>query len=229
MPVRLQKYLADCGIASRRIAEKIILAGKVKVNNKIVKELGTKVEPGKDIVHCYNKEIKLPTKLVYLMLNKPRGYITTDRDPQNRKTVMDLLPQDLKVHAVGRLDKESAGLLILTNDGELNQKLTHPKHKHEKEYVVKVDKVIRDKVISLLKKGIRLEEGIAKADKIARISDVECRMVLHQGWKRQIRRMFEALDYKVINLERIRVGKLKLGRLLIGKYKFVEKKDIVDR
>ncbi|MBU1130687.1 rRNA pseudouridine synthase [Patescibacteria group bacterium] len=238
MQIRLQKFLADSGVASRRASEKLISMGKVKVNNKIVAQLGIKVDPEKDIVHYNNKPVKLPVKPVYLMLNKPKGYLTTVKDPQNRKTVMSLLPKNLKVHPIGRLDKDSEGLLILTNDGGLTQQLTHPKFEHQKEYVVKVrpkaDQPLAgnkfnklDKLISLLKSGVKLEEGIVRADQVNRITNRQFRITIHQGWKRQIRRMCEALGYDVVSLKRIRVGKLKLGSLANGEHRFIKKEDII--
>ena len=227
MLVRLQKYLADCGVASRRAAEKLILEGKVKVNNKVIKELGTKVNPQVDKVHCNNKLVKQPKQLVYLMLNKPTGYTTTISDPHQKQTVIKLLPKDLKVHPVGRLDKDSEGLLIFTNDGDLTQKLTHPKFEHQKEYLVKVDKVINSKAIKLFLKGVKLQEGLAKADEIKRVPGCQFQIIIHQGRKRQIRRMCEVAGYQVKSLKRIRVGKLKLGSLPLGEFKYIKKEDIV--
>lgn len=227
MLIRLQKFLADCGIDSRRSCEKLILAGKVRVGQLIIKKLGVKVDPRKDKIYCDDRLVKPPAQLVYLMMNKPRGYLTTVKDPQKRSTVMALLPRGLDVHPVGRLDKDSEGLLIFTNDGDLTQKLTHPKFCHEKEYLVEVDKLISDKLISSFKRGVRLEEGTVKADNIFLISDFRFRISIHQGYKRQIRRMLESQNYRAVNLKRIRINKLLLGALPPGKIKFINKNDIV--
>ena len=227
MLIRLQKYLADAGIASRRAGEKLILEGKVKVGAQTVTELGVKIDPVKDKIYCSGKLVCLPDQPTYLMLNKPKGYLTTVKDPQHRPTVMSLLPPGVKITPVGRLDKDSQGLLIFTNDGALAQQLTHPKFRHEKEYLVEVDKLLSDKLISLFKKGIKLEEGIAKADNIKRISNFEFLISIHQGWKRQIRRMVEAGGYKVKSLKRVRLGKLCLGNLPDGKYKYLNKEEII--
>ncbi len=225
--MRLNKYLSEAGIASRRVADKLISEGKVKVNNKVVNVLGTKIDPGQDIVYCFNKQVKLPDKLIYIAINKPKGYLTTTSDPEKRLTVMSLVPYEYKVHPVGRLDLESEGLLILTNDGDLTQKLTHPKYGHEKEYKVKANKIINDNFVETLKKGIRLGEGLAQADKIEVINEKEFNIIIHQGWKRQIRRMVEKLNYQVISLQRVRINKLRLGKLKLGGYKVIKKNEII--
>mgnify|MGYP000542516747 FL=1 len=225
--MRLNKYLSEAGICSRRVADKIISEGKVKVNNKVITTLGTKIDLKEDTVYCYNKLVELPDKLIYLALNKPRGYITTKSDPKKRKIVMDLIPREYKVYPIGRLDKESEGLIILTNDGELTQKLTHPKYGHEKEYRVKVNKKITTDYINSFKRGIKLEEGIAKADRIDTINDYEFNLVIHQGWKRQIRRMSDKLDNEVVSLKRIRISKLKLNKLKVGEYKEIKINEII--
>jgi len=227
MEIRLQKYLAEAGVASRRASEKLILAGKIKVNGQVVKELGVKVDVENDQVEYENKLVKPVEELVYLMLNKPKGYVTTVKNFPKQDSVMMLLPQGLKVHPVGRLDKNSEGLLIFTNDGELTQELTHPKFQHQKEYEVQVDKDLLEESIKLIKQGIRLGEGLAKADKVERITNNVFRITLHQGWKRQIRRMCEALGYKTVSLKRLRVNKLKLGELPLGKFEYINKEDII--
>ena len=227
MLIRLQKYLADAGIASRRAAEKLIAQGKIKVNNQIVTELGVKVDPLKDVVVCGHQLVKPAAALVYVMLNKPKGYVTAVKDRPKVRTVMELLPSDLKIKPVGRLDKNSQGLLIFTNDGRLIQELTHPKYKHEKEYLVTVDRPLDSGAIHSLRRGVKLGEGLASADRLVRVAPDQFRIVLHQGWKRQVRRMCEALGYKAVALIRIRVNKLKLGDLPLGRYKFINKTDII--
>ena len=225
MPERLAKYLSAHGIASRRKAEELILSGKIKVNNKIITEVATKV--------CGQDEVKFNDKIVgsvgkvYYLLNKPVGYICSVSDPHNDKNVLALVPKFPAVYPVGRLDKNSQGLLLLTNDGDLTYKLTHPKFKVSKKYLVRVDKILSDNVVKKLKNGIKLEEGLAKADQVKIKSKFELEIVLHQGWKRQIRRMLEVLGFEVKELTRLGEGKLNLDNLEIGKYKIINKKDII--
>lgn len=224
--LRLAKFLADSGIASRRKAEDIILAGKVKVNDKIIKTLPAIINPDKDKVEVNNKLISASQK-VYYLLNKPVGYICSVSDPHNAKNVISLIPKDARVYPVGRLDKDSQGLLLLTNDGELTYQLTHPKFKIDKKYLVKVDKPITKEILNRLKQGIKLDEGLAKADEVKQQNKQELIIIIHQGWKRQIRRMLEKLGYQVITLTRLAEGKLTLNKLPVGKYKEITKKDII--
>lgn len=225
---RLQKFLANAGVASRRHAEKMITSGSVSVNGKIITELGTKVDPQKDEVMVDGKKIKQPDKLLYLAFNKPRRYMTTRFDPERRKTIYELLPKDLKskVWPVGRLDFNTEGLLILTNDGELTQALTHPSHEHEKEYEVILDKELTEGRMEKIKNGFILD-GKKTAPARVRANGTTVYLTIHEGWKRQIRRMFAYLGYSVRNLKRIRVGKLKLGDLQLGEYRSIDKKDIL--
>jgi pseudouridine synthase len=217
MEERLQKILSRYGVASRRKAEELILNNKVKVNGKISK-LGDKADIVKDKVFVNNKELKVKENFVYYILNKPKGYICSVEDRHSKKLITDLVSKEPKVWPVGRLDKDTTGLIILTNDGDLTNKLTHPSFKHEKEYVVEVNKPITPDFLQKMQKGIKLEEGNARADKIKKISDKRFNLILHQGWKRQIRRMCKELNYSVLELKRIRIGKIKLGVLKIGKY-----------
>ncbi len=225
-PIRLAKFLADHGIASRRKAEEIILAGRVKVNHQLVKVLATLVDPAKDQVAVDNTLITLEKK-VYYLLNKPVGYVSSVADPHNPQNILQLLPKGERIYPVGRLDKDSQGLLLVTNDGELTYLLTHPKFKIQKKYLVKVDKPLNEQVIKKLKQGIRLEEGLAKADEIKLKNNEELVITIHQGWKRQIRRMLSALNYQVKELTRLGEGRLTLGNLPIGKYRKINKEDII--
>lgn len=237
MKIRVNKFLSQAGIASRRGADVLVENKKVKINDKIAK-LGDKVEEDKDIVEVNGKVIKSTGKYIYYAVNKPVGYTSTVRDKYAEKTVTELIPKTPRVYPVGRLDKNSHGLIILTDDGDLTNKLTHPSFKHEKEYVVKIqnsnNKSQIKSQISKLKKGIRLEEGIAKFDKIEikgidKIKNtVTLDVVLHQGWKRQIRRMFEIIKCEVLDLKRIRISKLQLQDLEEGKYREVQKNEIID-
>lgn len=224
--IRIAKFLAEAGVASRRGAEELIKQAKVSVNHKIITNLATKVDINSDNISVNNKLIK-PDKKIYYLLNKPVGYICSVKDPHNSKTVLQLVPDQPKVVPVGRLDKNSQGLLLLTNDGDLHYKLTHPKFEVKKTYLVKVNKDLDKKIINLLKQGVKLEEGKACADKVKLVSKNTLEIIIHQGWKRQIRRMMQELGYHVTELTRIQEGKLKLNNLKIGKYKILNKSDIV--
>jgi pseudouridine synthase len=222
--IRLAKFLAEAGIASRRKSEEIILAGRVDLNGKIIKNVAQTVSYS-DKIKVDGREIILDEKIYYL-LHKPAGYICSLKDPHNSKTVMSLVPKNPPVFPVGRLDKNSQGLLILTNDGDLTYKLTHPKFELEKTYIVDVDKDIKGNLLELLKTGVHLEEGLAKADKVKKISARRLEIVLHQGFKRQIRRMLFEFGYEVIFLKRVKEGRLFLGDLAKGKYRILTKTDL---
>ena len=224
--IRLQKYLADCGIASRRKAEMFIIQGKVKVNGKVVKELGTKVGTD-DKVEFKGKIVKPKQEKVYIMLNKPVGSLSTVKKGKEKgQTVLDLVKIKERIFPVGRLDKNSSGLLILTNDGDLALKLTHPRYEKEKEYLVEVNKEITKDFIKSLKRGVKLEEGRTLPAKVKQLGIKKFEIVLKEGKKRQIRRMCERLGYQVKSLHRIRINKLKLGDLKSGKFKYLGDKDI---
>ncbi len=224
--IRIAKYLANCGIASRRKSEDLILKGKVRIDKEIIKDLSTKVNEDSSNIYVDDKKVKVENKEYYL-LNKPKGYICSLSDPYNDKTVTSLIKTKVKIFPVGRLDKDSQGLLLLTNDGDLTYKLTHPKFEVKKTYLVELDYEIERRDIEELKEGIELDEGIAKVDSIKLRGKKEVIITIHQGWKRQIRRMFDELDYRVVELTRISEGKLKLGDLKVGKYKKVKKSDII--
>lgn len=227
MQERLQKFISQAGVASRRRAEELIVAGKVKVNGKVVSKLGTKINPEKDQITVNSKQITV-SRLIYLALNKPKRCLTTRHDPQRRRTIYDLLPAELKnkVWPVGRLDFDTEGLLLLTNDGELTQRLTHPGSEHEKEYEVILDKPISEPRLEKIRTGVVIE-GKQTAPAQARVSGHTVYLTIHEGWKRQIRKMFAVFGYTVRNLKRIRVGRLKLGNLPPGQYKIVDKSDVV--
>lgn len=239
--IRINKFLAQAGFGSRRGVEDIIKSGRVKVNHKIAK-LSDKINSSTDIVKVDNKIIKPKKEFIYYAVNKPVGYTSSVSDIHAEKLVTSLVPKEPRVFPVGRLDKDSCGLIVLTNDGDLANKLTHPRHKHEKEYEVKLKvQSLKFKaksqnlkqLIQKLQNGVKLEEGVAKADKIKIVELDEKRkiaiinIVLHQGWKRQIRRMCERLGLVVLQLKRIRIGKLLLGDLKEGEYKLIERRDII--
>ncbi|MBX4187034.1 MAG: rRNA pseudouridine synthase [Candidatus Doudnabacteria bacterium] len=227
MQERLQKIISQAGIASRRHAEELILAGKVKVNGKVVKELGTKADAEKDKIEVDAKPIH-KQKLIYLMMNKPKRYMTTRSDPRKRKTVYDLLPEDLRnvVWPIGRLDFLTEGLLLFTNDGELTQQLAHPSKEHEKEYEVVIDKELSSGRLEKMREGMILD-GTKTAPAKVLVNGTTIRVTIHEGRNRQVRRMFSSFGYTIRSLKRVRVGKLVLKDLQLGQYKLIEKKDII--
>lgn len=227
MQERLQKIISQAGVASRRHAEELIVAGKVKINGKLVKELGSKADFARDKIEINGKLIK-QQQLIYLAMNKPRRYMTTRNDPQMRHTVFELLPANLKnvVWPIGRLDFNTEGLLILTNDGELTQTLAHPSKQHEKEYEVILDKELSEGRIEKLREGMILD-GRKTAPSLIRTNGTTVYITIREGWNRQVRRMFSAFGYTVRSLKRVRVGKLKLGDLQLGEYKSIEKQNII--
>ncbi len=220
--VRLQKYMAECGVASRRKSEELIEMGKVKVNGHIA-HIGDKINPKKDIVTVKGKKINKEEKLYYLMLNKPRGYVTTVSDELGRKTVMDLIDIKARVYPVGRLDKDSEGLLLLTNDGSFANALTHPKHNYAKVYRVTVRQSVNDEILDRLRNGIEIDGRKTAPCDVNIITQEEGRVVLEfilrEGRNRQIRKMCEAVELQVARLKRISIGPVKLGMLQTGKYR----------
>ena len=228
---RLQKFLSRAGVASRRHAEDMITNGRVKVNGKVVTKLGTKVDPGRDKVEVSGKVVSPPEDLVYLVLNKPAGYVTSRRDSYGRKTVYDLLPADLrpKIWSVGRLDYETEGLLIFTNDGELTQALTHPSFEHEKEYGVEINSPLSEKDKQTLREGVEINGRLTAPAKVTNVKGKRVNIVIHEGRKRQVRRMFSELGYQVLKLTRVREGKLDLAKLNLpsGQARRMERRDII--
>jgi pseudouridine synthase len=224
---RLQKYLAGAGIASRRHAEALIETGQVTVNGQVVRELGTRVAPGSDEVRVHGRLVTLSGagERLYIMLNKPRDVVTTVRDPQGRRTVLDLLPAEWRarrVYPVGRLDRDSEGLLLLTNDGDLALRLAHPRYALPKEYHALVEGQPSHEALSLLRTGMLLpgetRQTAPAGVRVLRSTPVETALSfeLHEGRNRQVRRMCEAVGHPVLALRRVRVGPLTLGRLAVG-------------
>ncbi len=231
MLMRLQKYIAEAQIASRRKAEEMILAGRVSVNGKIITELGTKVESDSDVVRVDDKEIHICEKLVYIMLNKPEGCVTTVKDQFNRKSVMDYV-SDVKerIYPVGRLDYDTSGLLIMTNDGELTYRLTHPKHNVVKTYIAHVDRKPDERDMEKFRKGIVIDgrktaEAEIKIIKEGKLTELEIK--IREGRNRQVRKMCAAINCNVVKLKRIATGKLELGELEKGKYRYLDEKEIL--
>ena len=221
--MRINVFLAQQLGISRRAADKLIADKKVQVNGSLAK-LGQLVDPAKDRVSANGKTLQSKQKeSITVALYKPKGYITTRSDPKKRKIVMSLLPrefQDLK--PAGRLDYESEGLLVLSNKGDLIYKLTHPKYEKQKEYRLVFKKAVSKELINAFLKGIRLTEGIAKADKVTQIDKNELEVIMHQGWNRQLRRMAEACHYEIAHLIRTRIGDIKLENLKPGEWRKIK-------
>ena len=224
--MRLAKFLAEAGIASRRKSEELIRIGRVKIAGVVVDDVATNVLADQSDISVDNKKVILEPK-VYYLLNKPEGYICSVSDPHNDKSVIDLVPKHPRVVPVGRLDKDSAGLILLSNDGELIYQLTHPKFEISKTYVATVNQELDRDIVNILKKGVQLPEGLARADKIRILDKNKLEIVIHQGWNRQIRRMIGSEGLRVIELVRIAEGKLKLDDLPSGKYRQLRREEIL--
>lgn len=227
MSERLHKFIAGTGLTSRRKAEELIKAGLVLVNNKRVTKLGSSIEPGRDVVTVDGKVLKPVSTFRYIALNKPAGITCTRAQYKSERTVYDIIPDARDLVIAGRLDKDSSGLVILTNDGDLTNKLTHPRYQHQKEYEVVTIKPLNDEVLQKLRDGITLEEGTATFDSISKVAEKTYRVVIHQGWKRQIRRMIGSVHHDVKSLTRVRINKLTLGALKTGEWRIVERTNIV--
>ncbi len=227
MKERLQKFIAGAGVTSRRKAEELITAGRVSVNGEIVTTLGTSVDPDRDSVTVNGKPVANVTAFTYITLNKPPDVVCSKTSQGRERTVYQLVPNSGKLAIAGRLDKESDGLVLLTNDGELVNRLTHPRFRHEKEYLVTTVKPLDDASINRLRRGVRLTEGTAVVDRIEPAGHTTYRIVIHQGWNRQIRRMIGAVRNDVKRLTRTRLGKLTLTGLTEGTWREVSRNDVV--
>ena len=230
--VRLQKFMADAGIASRRKCEEYILQGKVTVNGKVVKELGTKVMPNKDEVTFNGNKINIKQENVYILLNKPIGYVTTVEDQFNRDTILDLVKVKERIVPVGRLDMYTSGAIILTNDGEFVYKVTHPKHEIEKTYNATVKGIVTEEEIKKIRNGIEIEDYITKEakvkilkiDKEKDISRIQ--ITIHEGKNRQVRKMCEAIGKKVLALHRSKIGNIDVKDLKLGTWRYLKKEEV---
>ncbi len=227
--MRINRFLSQSGITSRRKAEELVRQGRIKVNLKTITDLATTVDPEKDTVAFDNEEIKLPTKKIYLMLNKPKGYVTTAKDTHGRPTVFDLLSdfpkkvgKECRLFSVGRLDMNSRGLLLLTNDGDWAHGLTHPRHKVEKTYEVVLNNEPKKEQLELFKNGVDLEDGKTQPARIKIMQGKKYAVIIKEGRKRQVRRMFEAINNKVTDLKRTQVGDYELGDLKEGEIKEIK-------
>lgn len=229
--MRLQKFMAQCGIASRRKSEEIIASKRVKVNGVIVTELGYKIDPLIDIVTVDGKRIKHREKKVYIIMNKPKGYVTTVSDEYNRKTVLDLI-RDIKerVYPVGRLDYDTSGLLILTNDGELAYRLIHPKFEVVKTYIATIEGKPNNDELEKFRNGLEIDGYITSDAEIEILSSINdksvVRIQIHEGKNRQIRKMCDKIGHPVTSLKRIAIGDLELGTLKKGCWRFLNDNEI---
>ncbi|MCD4744319.1 MAG: rRNA pseudouridine synthase [Desulfobacteraceae bacterium] len=227
--MRLQKFLANAGICSRRKAEEYISQGRVKVNNNIIVEPGIKVDPEKDIVFFDTDQVILnqTKENIYIALNKPVGFISScSHSHRKEKIILDLINVEERIYPVGRLDKDSEGLILLTNDGDLHNKLSHPSFDHEKEYDVKTYKIVFDDVVKKLEQGVFIDGEKTRKSKVTRLSKFRIKIVLKQGRNRQIRKMLENVGNRVKSLKRIRVANITLGKLKQGEWRYLTKKEI---
>ena len=230
---RLQKFIANQGICSRRKAEEYITSGRIKVNGNVIMELGTKIDPNKDIVEVDGKKISnIAGKKVYILLNKPIGYVTTTRDQFNRNTVLDLVNVKEKVLPVGRLDMYTSGAIILSNDGDFIYKITHPKYEVEKTYNVTLKGQVTDEEIEQLRNGVQIENyvtgkakvKILRIDKEKDLSRVE--IIIHEGKNREVRKMCEAIGRKVLALHRTKIGNISVKDLRLGTWRYLKPNEI---
>lgn len=229
--IRLNRYISNSGICSRRKADELIAAGVVSVNCVVVSELGQKVDPFKDEIR-YNGELLKREKKVYVILNKPKDYITTTDDPQERKTVMQLVEKASRerIYPVGRLDRNTTGLLLMTNDGDLADKLSHPKNGITKIYHVELSKSLSQGDLNKIQFGLELEDGIIKPDAVSYVtggSKREIGIQIHSGKNRIVRRIFEHLGYEVVKLDRVVYGNLTKKDLPRGRWRFLEEHELI--
>ena len=229
--IRLQKYLAEAGIASRRKCEEYIIQGRVKVNSEVA-ILGMKVNPEIDIVLFDNKKIDKKEKLIYILLNKPLGYVTTSKDQFSRDSVLDLVKVKQRIVPVGRLDMYTSGALLLSNDGEFVYKITHPKHEIDKTYTVTVKGIVTDEEVEMLRSGVQIEDYITKSAKVKILkTDIEknisrLEITIHEGKNRQVRKMCEAVGRKVQALHRSKIGNIGVKDLKLGTWRYLSVKEI---
>jgi 23S rRNA pseudouridine2605 synthase len=239
---RLQKVLANAGVASRRKCEELILQGRVRVNGQVVTQLGSKVNPAQDTIEVDGRLITLEQK-VYILLHKPRGYLSDTRDFRGRPSALSLVPVGERLYPAGRLDARSEGLLLLTNDGELAHRLTHPRYEHEKEYLALLEGEPAEMTLRRMLEGVEWDGQTLHADTVRRLERLGpeaqrhgweqasrgmawLRILLHEGKKHHIRRMCAALGYPVRRLIRVRIGPLELGDLLVGEWRYLTEREV---
>lgn len=229
--IRLNRFLADCGLGSRRKVEELITTEQIKVNSEICTDLAQQIDPSQDEVHYQGKLLSRELEKIYLMLNKPMGYVVSQADEYGRKTVYELLPEHfVNLPYAGRLDKNSEGLLLFTNDGNLIEQLTHPSHKVEKTYRAIIDRNLSRQALKQLREGVVIEGGITQSAgvyvKQETEKDMQLKIVLREGRKRQIRQMIEAVGAKVVSLRRLQFGSLCLKDLPLGRWRPLNRSEI---
>jgi 23S rRNA pseudouridine2605 synthase len=229
--IRLNRYIANAGICSRRKADELIEAGVVSVNNIVINELGHKIDPIKDEIR-YNGELLKREKMVYVLLNKPKDYITTTDDPQERRTVMHLVEKASRerIYPIGRLDRNTTGLLLMTNDGELADKLSHPRSNITKLYQVELNKNLIQGDLNKIQFGLELEDGLIKPDSVSYVQGASKREIgiqIHSGKNRIVRRIFEHLGYEVVKLDRVVYANLTKKDLTRGRWRYLDEKEVI--
>ena len=229
--MRINKFMATCGVASRRKCDELIEKGRVKVNANVCKKLGMQINPEQDLVTVDDRPIRLTNDFVYYMLNKPCNVVTTVSDPNGRPTVMDYMPKGKnRIFPIGRLDYNTSGLLLFTNDGDVAQKLLHPSFEFGKTYIVDIKGDIAEAEIKKLQNGVDIGDFVTSPAKVEIINKTPAtttlKVVIHEGKNRQVRRMFDAVGHKVQKLQRVAVGKIKLGDLPLGKYRELTKEEV---
>lgn len=223
--IRLQKFLAQAGVASRRASEELIVAGRVTINGRIASELGVRVQASDD-VRVDGKRIR-PAASQWFALHKPRGYMSTRSDPQGRRTLYDLVPPPMRrLFYVGRLDFDSEGLVLLTNDGDTAHRLLHPRYGIDREYDVELEEQVDDDALEQLRRGVQLDDGRAQARTVRRKGHNRVVLTLREGRKREVRRMFAELGYRVIRLRRVRYGPIRLGDLPTGEWRALDAREL---
>jgi len=225
--VRINRYLAQCGVASRRHAEDLIRQGRVRINGEVVAGLGARVRPGVDVVEVDGRVVVPEDERVVVLLNKPRGVVTTAQDDRGRPTVVELVDLPQRLFPVGRLDIDTEGALLLTNDGDLAFRLAHPRFGVEKVYHAVLDRPISAEDLEHLQRGVMIDSGMTSPCRARTLGDPRrVEVVLHEGKKRQVRKMFRALGYQVVELRRVAIGPIELGSLPPGKWRLLSAEEI---
>ncbi|WP_026927725.1 pseudouridine synthase [Granulicoccus phenolivorans] len=230
--IRLQKVLSQAGVASRRAAEQMIAEGRVEVNGELVLEQGRRVNPQKDTIRVDGSRIPAPRRHMYTVFNKPRGVVSTMDDPEGRPTLTDYLPRNTRLFHVGRLDTDTEGLLLMTNDGEFANRLAHPRYQVPKTYLADVEGLVDNHALKRLTQGVTLEDGPARADKVKLIARnpqaqrTQLQITLHEGRNRIVRRMMDAIGHPVNQLARISIGPVRLGQLKAGEWRDLTREEL---
>jgi 23S rRNA pseudouridine2605 synthase len=223
--IRLQKFLAQAGVASRRASEELIVGGRVSINGRLATELGVRVQPSDD-VRVDGRRIR-PAASQWYALHKPRGYMSTRSDPQGRRTIYDLVPPPMRrLFYVGRLDFDSEGLVLLTNDGDTAHRLLHPRYGIDREYDVELEEQVDDGALEQLRRGVQLDDGRARAHTVRRKGGRRVVLTLREGRRREVRRMFAELGYEVVRLRRVRYGPIRLGDLPLGEWRALDAREL---